>query len=147
MSDLTSQLADLPNHSLAELRGLWEERFGAPPPLRSRDLLCRALAERLQEIALGNDPILEQLLRAELARLRPGKKPKPPRARYRPGSVLEKEWQGTRHHVEVRANGYRWRGKTYRSLSAIARAITGVRWNGPRFFGLRNGGAPPARDR
>lgn len=139
------QLADLPRRSLAELRGLWEERFGAPPPLRSRDLLCRALAERLQEVALGGDPSLEQLLRAELARLRPGKKPKLPRLRYRPGSVLEKEWQGARHHIEVLANGYRWRGNTYRSLSAIARAITGVRWNGPRFFGLRDSGSPSAR--
>ena len=151
MSALASQLADLPSYSLARLRNLWEERFGAPPPLRSRDLLCRALAERLQEAEFGSDPILDQRLRAELARLRPGKKPSLPRPRFRPGSVLEKEWQGVCHHVDVLAGGYRCEGKTYASLSAIARAITGVRWNGPRFFGLRDRrarqGAPLDRDR
>ena len=49
-------------------------------------------------------------------------------------------WQGRRHHVAVMANGYRWEGKTFSSLSAVARAITGARWNGPRFFGLRANG-------
>lgn len=138
MNDLDEFLAALPGYSLAELRATWKERLGAPPPpIRSRDVLCRALAERLQEQKFGSDPGLERLLKTELARLRPGRKPSAPRARYRPGTVLEKEWQGTRHHVEVLGHGYRWQEQNYASLSAIARAITGVRWNGPRFFGLR----------
>ncbi len=60
--------------------------------------------------------------------------------RYRAGAMLEKMWQGRRHHVAVMANGYRWEGKIFPSLSAVARAITGARWNGPRFFGLRANG-------
>ena len=143
MSDLTTQIAALTGCSLAQLRVLWEERFGAPPPLRSRDLMCRTLAERLQEAAFGGDLALEKRLRAEVARLRPGQKPALARGRFRPGSVLEKEWQGARHYVEVLVEGYRWQGRTYDSLSSIARAITGVRWNGPRFFGLRETNAKP----
>jgi hypothetical protein len=137
MSEHTMQFTFLQDLSLAQLRAKWRENFGAPPPIRSRDLLCRALAERMQEAEFGGDPVLAQRLRTEVARLRPNRKPYLPRSRYRPGSVLEKEWQGSRHHVEVLADGYRWRGQNFASLSAVARAITGVRWSGPRFFGLR----------
>ena len=54
-----------------------------------------------------------------------------------PGTVLVREWQGTAHHVTIVAEGYAWNGCNYHSLSGIARAITGTKWNGPRFFGLR----------
>lgn len=115
MPGLDALLAELPSCSLNQLRQAWRERFGAPPALRSRDLLCRALAEWLQLEALGSDPVLDQRIRAELARLRPGRKPTINRPRYRPGAVLEKEWQGGRHHVEVLPDGYRWNGQIYTS--------------------------------
>ena len=137
MTDLPEILAELPGLTLAQLRAQWQRQFGAPPALRSRDLFRRALAERLQMEAFGGNPAYEQRLRAELARLSPGRKPVVDRPRYRAGAMLEKVWQGRRHHVAVMANGYRWEGKTFSSLSAVARAITGARWNGPRFFGLR----------
>ncbi len=137
MTGLPEILAELPNLTLEQLRTRWRRHFGAPPALCSRDLFRRALAERLQMEAFGGDPAYDQRLRAELARLRPGRKPVVDRPRYRAGAMLEKVWQGRRHHVEVMTNGYRWEGKTFPSLSAVARAITGARWNGPRFFGLR----------
>ena len=140
MTGLPEILAELPNLTLEQLRTRWRRHFGAPPALRSRDLFCRALAERLQMAAFGGDPTYEQRLHAELARLSPGRKPALDRPRYRAGAMLEKVWQGRRHHVAVMANGYRWEGKTFSSLSAVARAITGARWNGPRFFGLRANG-------
>jgi hypothetical protein len=55
----------------------------------------------------------------------------------RPGTVLGREWQGEMHRVVVLADGFSWNGKTYPSLSKVVRAITGTRWNGPKFFGLR----------
>jgi hypothetical protein len=64
--------------------------------------------------------------------------------RLKPGTVLLREYQGERHTVTVVPNGYVWHETTYASLSTIARAITGTRWNGPRFFGLRSGGGPRA---
>lgn len=137
-ADLDALLADLLQLSLESLRAQWRERLGgAPPPLQSRDLLLRALADRLQEQEFGADPLLEQILAPELKRLRPGRKPQQARPRYRPGTLIEKEWQGSTQRVEVLSEGYRWNGQTFGSLSAAARAITGVRWNGPRFFGLR----------
>jgi Protein of unknown function (DUF2924) len=64
----------------------------------------------------------------------------------RSGTILVREWQGTSHHVTVVDGGFLWNGKTYRSLSGIARAITGISWNGPRFFGMREGsGKTPER--
>jgi len=65
----------------------------------------------------------------------------------RSGTILVREWQGTSHHVTVVDGGFLWNGKTYRSLSGIARAITGTSWNGPRFFGMRDAnGKTPERD-
>ena len=59
-------------------------------------------------------------------------------ADVRPGTILAREWNGSMHRVAVLADGFAWNGKTYPSLSKIAQAITGTRWNGPRFFGLRD---------
>ena len=70
---------------------------------------------------------------------RPGRRPTTPSATYRRGSVLTKVWQGEHHRVEVLEAGFLWNGEHHASLSSIARKITGVRWNGPRFFGLREG--------
>jgi Protein of unknown function (DUF2924) len=64
----------------------------------------------------------------------------------RTGTLLVREWRGATHHVTVVADGFLWNGKSYRSLSSIARAITGTRWNGPRFFGMRAGASQATED-
>jgi hypothetical protein len=138
MTSLSALLSSLADMGVDDLRAVWRDRFGDPPPVRSGDLLRRALAERLQEEAFGPDPELAQQLRKLSARVRPGSKPRLQTAHYQPGSLLVREWDGVRHEVVVEAGGYRWRDTHFKSLSAIAREITGVRWNGPRFFGLRD---------
>jgi hypothetical protein len=65
-----------------------------------------------------------------------------PRRQLKPGTVLVRDYRGQRHTVTVAADGFEWQGMTYASLSAIARAITGTAWSGPRFFALRPNGAP-----
>lgn len=120
--------------SLSQLRALWTAKWGMCPRFRSADLLRRLIAWRLQTAAFGGlDTDTIQLLRQTRALQPPG----PP-----PGSRLTREYRGVLHHVEVGEHAFIYQGAAYRSLSAIARRITGVRWNGPRFFGLRDvGGA------
>ena len=118
---------------LDALRRQWRLMFGRVPPAGlSKDLLGRMIAARLQERAFGGldrDSLrfLESLARQE--RL--------PRRQLKPGLVLVREYQGRRHTVTTVHDGFEWQGTTYASLSAIARAITGTSWSGPRFFALR----------
>jgi hypothetical protein len=142
MGDLAQRIASIETLGVEQLRAVWRERFGDPPPLQARDLLRRALAERLQEEEFGIDTELQRRLASMAARVRPGHKPVVASTSYKPGSVLEKDWEGVRHTVDVVEAGFVWNGTRYDSLSAIARAITGVRWNGPRFFGLRSAARP-----
>ena len=137
MDELARHLQAVERMGVDELRAQWRLRFGEPPPVRSGDLLRRALAERLQEAAFGVDTELQRRLRPMAARVRAGRKPTVAAAQYKAGAILVKEWDGARHRVEVVEGGFIWNGERHRSLSAIARQITGVRWNGPRFFGLR----------
>lgn len=117
--------------NLEGLRAEWRRRYGPPPKLRSPDLLARLLAWRVQSEALGG-------LGAETKRkLRRAAGAKPPRAKLQPGLKIAREWKGERIEVEVVEEGFRFRGETHASLSKIARVVTGVRWNGPRFFGLQ----------
>ncbi len=125
------------------LRTLWGEAFGRPAPKRiSRDLLLRALAYHVQEQTEGG------LSKAALRRLASIAEPKgngsrPPRPatpRPRPGTRLIREWRGEVHQVTVLDQGFDYRGERYASLSQIARTITGTRWSGPLFFGLRKAG-------
>lgn len=116
------------------LRTEWKRVCGSQPPAAfSRDLLARAICYRLQENALGG-------LNTSTARLlRSLQKPgaEPPR-QVKVGSVIVREHKGIVHEVLVVPGGFCWQGKTYDSLSTIAKKITGVTWNGPRFFGLRS---------
>jgi hypothetical protein len=113
-----------------------------PSPHLPRHLLFRVLAYRLQAERLGD-------LDVESRRLLDGAGPPEdagkravdlnrPTAEVRPGTMLAREWNGRMHRVAVLVGGFAWNGKTYPSLSQIALAITGTRWNGPRFFGLRD---------
>lgn len=127
---LEEDLAALETMDMSGLRELWRRRFGVPPRLRSRDLLRRILAFELQADVHGglSADLKKQLRGASCARAR-----KPV---LQPGTTLTREWRGERHVVEVTARGFEHDGVTFRSLSEIARGITGARWSGPRFFGV-----------
>lgn len=126
---------------LTELRLIWSERLGyEPPPLRSREIFRRMLAYRLQAAVYGDlsAGTRRKLAAIEARRTNPPKKRTLAPTRLGAGAILIREWQGVRHEVRVAGDGYVHRGTTYRSLSEVARAITGSRWNGPLFFGLRD---------
>ena len=109
------------------LRRQWRLLFGRVPPAGlSKDLLGRMMAARLQERAFGG---------LNLARYE-----RPPRRQLKPGTVLVREYHGRRYTVTTVRDGFDWQGTTYPSLSAIARAITGTAWSGPRFFALQAAG-------
>ena len=137
--DLHQEIARLECLTIFELRGEWRRHLRMAPPMRlSRDLLLRGIAYRLQEMALGG---LSKacLRRLSVAQVGPGdstlRKPKKA-VSLKPGTRLVREWHGVTHVVLVRPDGFEWQGQRHRSLSVIARAITGAHWSGPRFFGL-----------
>jgi hypothetical protein len=120
-----------------DLRAAWAAEFRRDPPKGLwRDLLLRTLTWRLQEKAFGgHDKAMLRLLEA-YGQKRPGDQRV---QRLKAGAVLVREFGGARHIVTIAPEGFAWQEKTYSSLSAIARIITGANWNGPRFFGLREG--------
>ncbi len=129
---LDQLLLEIERAGLEDLRKLWGQRYGAPPPLRSVPLLRMLLAWRVQAEELGG---LDVETRRALSRKGPV------RAEGLDlgiGACLTREWQGRTYKVVVEAGGFRCDDRTYRSLSAVATAIAGTRWNGPRFFGLRD---------
>jgi hypothetical protein len=130
------------NLDLPALLVRWRNHVGGQPPAHlPKFLLSRILAFRLQENAYGALPgsamrTLEQLSRSDGQR---STKPIPPvsaSAGLPPGTLLTREWQGELHQVMVLDDGFAWNGVTLRSLSEVARAITGTRWSGPKFFGM-----------
>ena len=143
-NSLADRLAELETSSTAELRARWERAIKRPTPKwASRDLLRRTLAYHVQEQAGGG---LNKATRRRLAKLAglngENREPiSPPTIRLKPGSRLFREWRGEVHRVTVLAKGFDGRGDRYASLSQIARAITGARWSGPLFFGLRKTGS------
>lgn len=135
-SRLASDLASLVHLPRAALSEMWRKLYGAAPPLRaSRSLMIRAVAYRMQERALGG---LSPATRRVLEGLGEGVSTRAAPRELRPGTLLVREWQGTSHQVVVTETGVIYRGQTYRSLSEVARVITGSRWSGPRFFGLNS---------
>lgn len=127
---ITQEVRALETLDLHGLRDEWRKRYGDPPKMRSRELLARLLAWRIQADAFGG-------LDAATIRLLKSDRVPPPKPQLEPGERLFREWQGRRHDVDVLEKGFRYAGNDYRSLSEIARVITGTRWNGLRFFGLR----------
>lgn len=126
-------LADLEVMDRADLARHWSELIGgAVPASMSQQMQRRFLAFELQARAQGGLPAA---LRARLDRIAAGEARKVTPS-LQPGARLLREWNGTTHVVDVLAEEFLWNGTPYRSLSAIARAITGARWSGPRFFGL-----------
>ena len=138
--ELSAEIAGLESLDLNQLRARWKLLYETEaPPHLSRDLLRRAVAYRIQEnvlggLKVGTRRLLERV--AEDARARKPSKVVPLR-KVGPNTILIREWGGTRHEVTVLEGGAMFRGKRYRSLSQVARVITGSHWSGPLFFGLK----------
>jgi hypothetical protein len=137
-----AQIAALKTKSTPELREMWNELFGRETPVLGRRYLEDRLAFRLQELRYGG---LSDRARRKLDALADQLDPKAARrhdpGRLLPGTELRRQWQGTEHVVRVREQDFEYDGRPYRSLSAVARAIAGSRWNGWAFFGLRRNGS------
>jgi hypothetical protein len=139
-ADLGQRLDELPQLDRTALRELWREVFGnIPHPGLRREILIPILAYRLQERAHGGlKPSAQKRLKALAEDFINGKKPgNGATVQPRAGTRVVREWQGKLHEVAVLENGFEYNGRTYRSLSKIAREITGTRWSGPAFFGMR----------
>ena len=135
---LASEIASLSKLSIDELRERWKAMFGkAPSRDISRSFLTRAIAYRLQEKAFGGLKPSTQRMLAEFAYDGANGTAAVRSRIVRPGAVLVREWRGISHQVSVLEKGFCLRGKRYRSLSGVAREITGTRWSGPLFFGLK----------
>ena len=138
-----ARLAVLKSTPTPELRKQWRDLFESEPPLYNRRFLESRLAYRIQELAFGGlkpetiarlEALGEELYGNGKASKRSFRLADRPIA----GTRLIREWQGVEHTVTVRDEGYEWQGRPYKSLSSVARAITGTRWNGWVFFGLKN---------
>jgi hypothetical protein len=139
---LVAQLDQLSQLTPEELLEQWQTLFGADPPAKLRSsLLVQAIAYRLQDRALGGlKPATLRLLERiadDAAAGRPVSTT-PTKIHTSTGTVLMREWHGKKHQVTVMEDGFMYRAKRFRSLSQIARAITGARWSGPLFFGLKS---------
>ena len=133
-------LARLPKLGLPELRRHWRVLYKAEAsPHLSRELLLRAVAYRMQEVVLGGlRPQRQRQLRQSAHQLNDSQEGRVrPRPELKPGTRLVREWQGRTYEVLVLDDGLSWQGTSYRSLSALARKITGTAWSGPLFFGLK----------
>ena len=141
-NSVLAQLAALAEKTTTELKQLWRDLYDREPPPYNKPFLIKRLAYRIQELAYGGlsaraEAKLRELIAEEEARLN-GKLPKRSRDRPIAGTRLIREWQGVEHCATVLKDGFEYQGQKYKSLSAIARAVTGTRWNGPLWFGLRN---------
>jgi len=133
-------LARLPELDLSELRQQWRALYKADAsPHLSRELLLRAVAHRMQEVAVGGlrPPRQRQLRQVAQQLTQTGAANTRPRAELKAGTRLLREWQGRIYDVLVLDAGFSWQNTRCRSLSAIARKITGTAWSGPLFFGLK----------
>src|SRR5215470_16785051 len=134
------RLASLKSASIAELKQQWLAHYSSAPPHRiSRELLTRAVAYRIQEQIYGGlKPSTRKLLLRLANDSRSGRPLRPEPAAGAPGAILMREWHGVTHEVRVLDRGVLYQRKRYRSLSEVAKQITGAHWNGPQFFGLRS---------
>ena len=147
--DVSGQIAQLPGFSRQQLLDLWLKLHGraAPPGIR-RELMVPFLAYRIQEKAYGG---LKPTTRSKLLRIARAIEKTPSttewlmKPKIKPGTRIVRQWRGETHEVVVTESGYEYRGTSYRSLSELARKITGARWSGPAFFRLNS--APSVRGR
>ena len=137
-----ARLAALPTMSIAELQKMWRDLNDGEAPRTNRKFIESRLAYRIQELAYGGLKAetrrrLEALVDAINNENTAAKRSSAPEQNLLVGTRLIREWQGVEHAVTVQTDGFEWEGRPYASLSSVARAITGTRWNGPLFFGLR----------
>jgi hypothetical protein len=141
-ASIEARLARLAETPTRDLRAEWRRQYRAEPPSKlSRDLLIRALAYKIQEQASGGpDAALTRRLRRLAEQLAAGADiSRGAGTTLKTGARLVREWRGQAHTITVLENGFEYEGRRFRSLSQIAKAITGVHWSGPRFFGLVRG--------
>ena len=140
-----AQLTALKGASADTLKARWRELFDTEPPPYNRRFLESRLAYRIQELAYGglSRETLERLksMAKQYATKDPAERKARPMLRPVAGTKLIREWQGVEHCVAVRAHDFEYLGRPYKSLSSVAREITGTKWNGWVFFGLKNGQA------
>ncbi len=146
-ASVVAQLAALRKMSVVELKQRWEALFAKPAPNNSRSYLEVRLGNRIQELMLGGlsrdtRRVLDLLVK-ELEGKNTRKAIMTDPRKPVPGTRLLREWGGAEHSVTVLRDGFDWQGRKFKSLSAVARAITGTQWNGYRFFGLREAGRDP----
>lgn len=147
--DIAAELVRLNTLTLVDLRTEWRRAHRMMTPNRlSRDLLIRGITYKLQERALGG---LSKTIVRKLDRLSVVPEPSEtqsltPPISLKPGTRLIRDWHGVTHTVLIHADGVEWNGQRYRSLTVVAREITGAHWSGPRFFGLRTRTGGPADD-
>jgi hypothetical protein len=137
---LSAQIAALPTLNKAQLLAVWAENFTKdPPPQLRKELMVPVLAYRMQEREFGGlSHAARRRLREVAASLREDKPSQErPDSGPQTGTRLLRTWRGELHEVIATGHGYLYRGQTYSSLSRIAREITGTRWSGPLFFGVR----------
>jgi len=137
-------VSELRNLDKKQLRCHWQQAFGSPPPTRlSQDMLLLALGWQAQaKSGRGYNRETRDRLSRLIDNFKSGKDlmsgAPPAQSKLSPGMSLVREWHGTLHQVQVLDKGFVWNDMVWNSLSAIAREITGARWNGPAFFGLRS---------
>lgn len=147
-SEITTAIGEIEQLGRPDLLARWRAVFGRPAPAKvSRELLIRALTYDVQAKAYGG---LSPATRAKLIRLAAAIRERGDAAiaagpRIKPGTKLIREWRGETYEVLVVDQGFAWQGKVWASLSEIARAITGTRWSGPLFFGLKRPGGADGR--
>ncbi|EAU61796.1 putative bacteriophage-related protein [Stigmatella aurantiaca DW4/3-1] len=160
LADVPQQLAALASMSVPELAEKYLEVYGEPTRSRNKGYLQKRLAFRIQELAEGGlstravariaelgDKLPERWRMRQVQESKPAAPPPPAAADGRdarlpaPGTVLTRVYKGTQHQVTVREGGFEYEGQLHRSLSSIAKQVTGTAWNGFRFFGLKHGGS------
>ena len=145
---VVAQIAQLPDLPMEQIKALWQQLFSADTPTHNRQFLERRIAYRLQEVAFRKvDPNLLERNKRRIASLVETGKVKRRDPDYRPaaGTMLTREYQCQEYRVIATADGqYDFEGRMYQSLSIIAREITGTRWSGPLFFGLKPRAQPKA---
>lgn len=145
-SNVLAQLAALKGAPAAALKARWRELFDTEPPAYNRRFLESRLAYRIQELAYGglSQQTLDRLkaMAKQYADQDPAERKARPMLRPVAGTKLIREWQGIEHCVTVRVEDFEYLGRPYKSLSSVAREITGTKWNGWVFFGLKASQAP-----
>ena len=141
-TSVLKELTELQEMSLADLRVRWRERFQTQPPPYQRKQFIRRLAYRVQELACGGlsqeaRDRMATLATDELAKRKHRRAGKRRKAQMVPGTRLVREWNGARHEVFATEDGFEYAGQRFRSLTAVAKIITGQHCSGPAFFGIR----------